>query len=67
MSERGVGNSVRKKSSRPKVTSNSNTNAKPASPLEIDKGLIAYYPFNGNAKMKIVLMILMVRMILLRY
>jgi len=51
MSERGVvGNSVKRKSSSPKVISKSNTKAPPASPIEIDKGLIAYYPFNGNAK-----------------
>jgi len=50
MSEKGVDNSVKRKSSSPKKISKSNTNIQPSSPIEIDKGLIAYYPFNGNAK-----------------
>jgi len=52
MSERGVGNPVKKKSSNQKVRSKPalNTDSTPASAIEIDKGLIAYFPFNGNAK-----------------
>jgi len=51
LSESGVGNTTTKTSTKKKRQTPKETPVvTPSSPLEIDNGLIAYYPFNGDAE-----------------